>query len=148
MPSKTTPSAPAAPIRAAFARHPPAVQAALLRLRKLIFQTAERNAQVGSILETLKWGAPSYLTPSGSGTTLRLESGPGDGEYALRVHCQTRLVEFARGRFGDRLRYDGRRGLIFRTGDRLPEREVIEFIKRALTYHVWKRRDQTGTPRT
>jgi len=80
-------------VAAAIARHPPAVRAALLELRALILETAAGLAEVGPVVETLKWGQPAYLPKRPRvGTTLRIDAlkGRADG-VALLFHCQSRL---------------------------------------------------------
>ena len=64
----------------------------LLSIRDLIFKVAADTDGVGEIVETLKWGQPSYLTvrPK-SGSTVRLGVSK-DGRPALFCHCQTTLV--------------------------------------------------------
>ncbi len=60
-------------VEAAFHVFPSAVRKKLLRLRRLIFDVANKTEGVGEIEETLKWGQPSYLTPqSKSGSTIRI----------------------------------------------------------------------------
>ena len=59
-------------VSAIFSSYSPAVRTALHRLRLLIFDVAAGTAGVGPLLETVKWGQPSYLprTPR-TGTTIR-----------------------------------------------------------------------------
>ena len=56
-----------------FDAYPPALRAKLLRLRRLILDTAGRIEGAGPLTGTLKWGGPAYLSEAGmSGTTIRL----------------------------------------------------------------------------
>ena len=48
-------------VAAAYDEIPEAARACLLSARALIFEAA-RDAGVGALTETLKWGQPSYLT--------------------------------------------------------------------------------------
>ena len=69
----------------------------MLALRSLVFETAAEMPQVGALEETLKWGEPAYLTPSRSGTTIRMDWKPRAPEVcALYFNCQTTLVETLR----------------------------------------------------
>jgi hypothetical protein len=45
-----------------FKEYPPAYRKKLLILRELVLSTAKENInQIGEVIETLKWGEPSYL---------------------------------------------------------------------------------------
>ena len=128
-------------VAAAFASYGDAVRHRLLRLRRLILETAAATDGVGRIEETLKWGQPSYLTSeSGSGSTVRIAptSSPG-ADYGMFFICQTSLVSDFRALFGDRLAYEGNRALLFSIGDDIPEDELSQCIEMALTYHLAKR---------
>lgn len=131
-----------AEVAAVFAAYPPDIRAALLRLRRLILETAEATEGVGAVQETLKWGQPSYLTPqSGSGTPIRIDrvrSAP--GRYALYVHCQTDLIASLRARYPDGLTYEGDRAIVFDRDDDIPEDILRHAIALALTYHRRKSR--------
>lgn len=123
-----------------FSEYPKDVRQKLSKLRELIFSTAKHTPGVGTLVETLKWGQPSYLTTeTKSGSTIRLDaikSTPGN--YALYVHCQTTLVETFKAKFGPLFRYEGNRALIFSATDKIPETELRECIALALTYHSKK----------
>ncbi len=130
-------------VEAVFTAYPVDVRKKLCDLRQLIFDTAAEIKDVGPIEETLKWGQPSYLTSqSKSGTTIRIDrikSTP--GHYGLFVHCQTSLLATFRDLYGDILAYDCNRCLRFDV-DADPPRDVVKgCIKRALTYHLNKRKD-------
>jgi hypothetical protein len=75
----------------------------LLELRRLILETAVETDGAGKIVETLKWGQPSYLTEKPkSGTTIRIaKDGSELGDIALYVSCSTSLVSEWRGLFPD-----------------------------------------------
>ncbi|MCB9612709.1 MAG: DUF1801 domain-containing protein [Sandaracinus sp.] len=105
-----------------------------MALRGVILDVASTTAGVGTVVETLKWGQPSYLTigPK-SGTTIRL--GPHDEGYAFFVPCQTTLVETYRVSFGEKLRFEGNRAVVFRLGRKPPRKIVAACVKAALLYH-------------
>jgi len=54
-----------------FSAYPDDVKDQMIKLRKLVFDTAKEIDHVNAIEETLKWGEPSYLTKIGS--TLRMD---------------------------------------------------------------------------
>jgi len=129
-------------VKVVFDAYPQAVGEKLRVLRQLIFKVAAETHGVGQVEETLKWGSPSYLTPqSKSGTTLRIDQGSKQsGKYAIRVHCQTNLVDQFKEIHGDKFTYDGNRGIILDEGNKIPTREISDFIFLALTYHLRKKR--------
>ena len=128
-------------VAAAFKNVPPAVRRKLLGLRRLIFETAATTEGVGPLTETLKWGEPAYLTEaSGSGTTIRIAwKAATPSQYALYVHCQTRLIDRFRTVFPDELAYDGNRAIVFEDSDPMPKEPLSHCIAMALTYHRDKR---------
>lgn len=125
-------------VQAAFDAHPTAVRDRLLALRRLILETAGDTPGVGRIVETLKWGQPSYLTEAPkSGTPVRLgavRSHP--EEAALFVHCGTSLIETYDSLYGDTLRFEGRRAVLIPPEGPLAEDALRHCIALALTYHL------------
>ena len=123
-------------VTAAYARYPADAQEALICVRTLIFEEAER-LNVGPIEETLKWGEPAYLTSaSKAGSTIRLawkKYAPAYGN--LFLNCQTNLVSEVQSHFPDAFTYTGRRGLAFKLTDTFPEFPVRAAVSLALTYH-------------
>ncbi|MFW2383490.1 MAG: DUF1801 domain-containing protein [Acidimicrobiales bacterium] len=127
-------------VASVFASYPEPVRRRLLAVRRLILDTADATAGVGTIEETLKWGQPSYLTAeSGSGSTIRVAPTTSPGaDYAMFFICHTNLVSDFRALFGDRLSYEGNRGLLFSADEEIPEDEVRRCIEMAFTYHQRK----------
>ena len=128
-----------------FATYPEAVRQRLLELRELIFATAARTPGVGTLVETLKWGQPAYVTTGPkSGTTIRIDLHGADGaaataQYALYVHCQTDLIARFRGEYEDLLRFEGNRAIVFDVQTEVPAAALERFVAAALRYHVEKR---------
>ena len=129
-----------AEVAAVLRSYPPRCRRKLLQIRELILETAAQTEGVGEIEETLKWGEPAYLTSqTGSGTTIRIawkESAP--EQYAVHVHCQTRLISTFRELFPDSLRFEGNRSIIFHQDDLIPIEQLSRCIALALTYHRHK----------
>src|SRR6185436_187895 len=85
--------APGPAVAAVFEIYPPRLREALLALRGLILAVASEAGV--EVVETLKWGQPSYLPARPRvGTTVRIDAlkGSADG-YAMYVHCQTTLMD-------------------------------------------------------
>lgn len=125
-------------VAAVFASYPPPLRAKLRALRKLILDTATKTQGVGPVEETLKWGQPSYLTSSGSGSTIRIDR-HGEG-YAMFVNCNTDLIAQYRSHYPRELRYEGKRAVVFDLRKDAPQGPLRHCIALALTYHQRKRR--------
>lgn len=127
-----------------YARYAPPVRERLQQLRGLILATAQQNAEVGDLQETLKWGQPSFLTlrPK-TGTTIRIDKdgvdGVGAADVALFVNCQTSLVSEWRVLY-PHLSFGGNRSVHFPADKPLPEAEICQMVSMALRYHLDKAR--------
>ena len=107
-----------------------------MRLRELIFETAEQTEGVGRLEETLKWGQPAYLTPeTKSGSTIRLGR-PKQGGIAIYTHCQTSIIADFQSLFPDELTYEGNRAVHFEMDKALPLDKLQLLIRSALTYEL------------
>ena len=119
-----------------FGRYPAPAREGLLQLRALVLALAEERA-AGPLTETLKWGAPAYLTQATkSGSTIRL--GLLQGRPAVFFNCNTTLVEGFRADFPDAFAYSGNRALL--PGDGTGDAALAICLGRALTYHRDKKR--------
>ncbi len=128
-------------VAAVFGSYPPALRARLLALRALIYDVAAKTEGVGALDETLKWGEPAYLTPSKSGSTIRLgwkASAP--DEAALYFICTTGLVDRFRELYPRTFRFGGNRALLFDAQSKLPDKALRHCIALALTYKLRLRR--------
>jgi hypothetical protein len=125
-------------VAAVFRAYPAAIRVKLMELRRLIYNVASETDGVGELLETLRWGQPSYVTAqTGSGTLIRIdqmESPP--GTYAMYFHCQTTLVGTFRKIFRDDFMFVGNRSILFRVGSAVPADKLRQCIALALTYHL------------
>ncbi len=120
-----------------FKNYPDGVQEKMLRLRQLVFETAEEMDDIQTLEETLKWGEPSYLTQHGS--TLRMdwkEKKP--NQYALYFQCTSRLVETFRMVFNKEFNYEGNRAIVFHLDEEIPISALKACIKATLIYHKVK----------
>ncbi len=120
-----------------FANYPDFVRDKMQHLRNLVIETAEETEGVTLLEETLKWGEPSFVTKNGS--TLRMdwkEKAP--DQYAMYFQCTSRLVDTFRLVFDHKFKYEGKRAIVFQLNQKVPELELKECIKAALTYHQVK----------
>lgn len=124
-------------VEAVFANYPDFVRDKMQHLRSLVIETAEETEGITLLEETLKWGEPSFVTKNGS--TLRInwkEKAP--DQYAIYFQCTSRLVDTFRLVFNHKFKYEGKRAIIFQLNQKIPELELKECIKAALTYHQVK----------
>ena len=106
-------------------------------MRNLILEVASENDSIHELEETLKWGEPSYLAKHGS--TLRMdwkEKSP--DQYAMYFKCTSKLVPTIKTIYKDKFRYENNRAIIFKLNDPIPEPELKQCIRLALTYHKVK----------
>nr|WP_321446228.1 DUF1801 domain-containing protein [uncultured Cohaesibacter sp.] len=123
----------------AFAALPEPARATLLTLREWIFEQAARDDRIGTIVEDLKWGQPSYATRPKSGVPLRLGQPKDGSSCALYVPCQSALLGEVRDHYDGvetlNLWFEGNRGLHFDPSLPLPEAQLRHAIQLALTYY-------------
>ncbi|WP_162343282.1 DUF1801 domain-containing protein [Cyclobacterium salsum] len=124
-------------VKEVFDRYPDPIRGKMLFLRELIIETAEETEGVDELVETLKWGEPSFLTKNGS--TIRMDWKTKTPEqYALYFQCSSRLVDTFRMVFDRTFHYEGNRAIIFAINQQIPVPELKECIKAALRYHKVK----------
>lgn len=130
-------------VKELLASYPQAPAARLLEVRNLIVETAKQTDGVTKLLETTKWGEPSYVSKGGS--TLRMdwkERTP--DRYYLYFICSTRLVETFRLILGDELQFEGDRAIVLNLNEPIPEFVLQRCITLALTYHKVKHLPMLG----
>ena len=124
-------------LKTVFANYPDVVRDKMQRLRELVIETAKETEGVTVLEETLKWGEPSFI--SNIGSTLRMdwkEKNP--DQYAMYFQCTSRLVDTFSMLFQHVFQFEGKRAIIFQLNQKIPELELKECIKAALTYHKVK----------
>ncbi len=124
-------------IKAAFSEFDGAEREHLLAIRDLIYELAEQDEDVGTIVESLKWGQPSYDTKPRTGTPIRLgkvKSAP--HHVALFTHCQSNVMADARLHYEDHFSFEGNRALLIPTSKALPIEAVTHVIRIALRYRL------------
>jgi hypothetical protein len=123
-----------AEVEAVFAAYPATVRARLMRLRKLILTTAAKMYGVGALEETLRWGQPSYLTQTETGSTIRIDRDKtAPGRVCLYFICHTDLVATFRELYPE-LDYGGNRAILLDVKGPLPEDALRHCISLALSY--------------
>jgi hypothetical protein len=124
-------------VKEIFNSYPELARDRLNHLRDLILETASEIDGIGNLEETLKWGEPSYLTKHSS--TIRIdwkEKSP--GQYAVYFKCTSKLVPTFKIIYKETFEYEGNRSIVFSMDDKIPEKELKQCIRMALTYHKVK----------
>ncbi|HCX21157.1 MAG: hypothetical protein CMB80_28850 [Flammeovirgaceae bacterium] len=114
----------------------------LVELRSLILEVAKTSG-VPRLMETTKWGEPSYVAKKGS--TIRMDWKPkSPDKYYLFFICNTDLVNTFRFIFGDELTFEGKRAIVLDLNEKLPEKQIIKCLELALNYHSLKHLPHLG----
>lgn len=123
--------------------YPPEATEKLKQLRQLIIDTANKTEGVEKLLETTKWGEPSYVTKKGS--TIRMDwKQKTPDRYYLYFICTTELVSTFRFIFGEELKFEGNRAIVLDLNDPIPAQALKKCIRLALTYHKIKHLPMLG----
>ncbi len=105
-------------------------------IRGIVYEVSAR-ADVGPLIETLKWGQPSWLPErKRTGTTLRCFWSPQRPErISLFVPCSTTLIETMKTLYPKTFEYEGKRGLHMSLTEDLPHDAIDHCAFLTLTYH-------------
>lgn len=122
--------------------YPGEVVEKLMGIRDLIVSTAVELG-VEKLVETTKWGEPSYVTKTGSTIRMDWKSKSPDKYYIFFI-CSTELVNTFRFVFGDELEFEGNRAIVLDLGKPIPVAPIARCLKLALTYHKVKHLPMLG----
>jgi Domain of unknown function (DU1801) len=126
-------------VAAVFASYPEPIRIRLLELRALIFEVAQKTQSVESLEEALRWKQPSYLTPSKSGSMIRIGQIKDSSDlYAMFFHCQTSLVQSFQSLYENDFIFQGNRCIVFNSKHEINTEKLAHCIRLALTYHQTK----------
>jgi len=120
-------------VKAAFDAMPSPSRLGALELRNLILDVAEKTVDCPTPHECLRWGQPSYVTPTG--TPLRIGIPPSGG-FALYAHCQTTLIRNFAEIHGADFKIEGNRGVHFKTVADIRPNQLCHIIAQGLMYKV------------
>lgn len=124
-----------------FEEYPHNVKKILMYFRSLIFRVAKQDVRIGNLIETLKWGEPSYLSENSSGTTIRIDWKKSSPEKIyIYFNCKTSMISDIKFLFGDLFVYGGNRSLILDINNSIPVKELEYSIFMALTYKLEKKK--------
>ena len=121
--------------------YPKHIRPKMENLRDLIFEVAKNTDGVGELEETLKWSEPAYLTSkTKSGTTIRIDWKPNiPDQLGMYVSCNTNLIAAYHSLFGDDLKFEGNRAIVFPVKKPIPKKQLKICIRMALRYHLDKK---------
>ncbi|MEO1747575.1 MAG: DUF1801 domain-containing protein [Pseudomonadota bacterium] len=109
-------------------------------LRSLILRAAADAPDIGEVLETLKWGQPSFASSKPNvGSSVRIEQRD-DGHFALMFICTSGVVDEFRELYPSQLEFEGNRAINIPAGDLKNEAELKHCIQLALTSKLRKRK--------
>jgi len=126
-----------------FFNYPENMQERLNFLRHLILDTASEIESVGTVIESLKWGEPSYSSKRGSTIRIDWKKSKPD-HYAIYFNCNTKLIESFKTLYSDVFKFDGKRAIIFHKDDEIPIEKLKHCISLSLTYHRIKHLPMLG----
>ena len=121
-------------VAAVFNDYPKHVREKMMFLRQLVLDTANESKDMLPILETLKWSEPSYLCKIGSIIRMDWKSAH-PKQIALYFHCKTSLIDTFKELYGNKLKFEGNRAILFDISEAIPTEEVKHCIFLSLTYH-------------
>lgn len=129
-------------VASVFSKYPETVKDKMVNLRRLILEKAE-EINLPDLEETLKWGEPSYLAKKGS--TIRMDwKAKSPDQYAMYFKCTSKLVPSFRMAYDGFFKFEGNRAIVFELDEEIPEAELKNCIKAALTYHNVKHLPMLG----
>ena len=123
--------------------YPSTAKKRLMQLRQLIIDTAKETEGVHQLLETTKWGEPSYVTKTGSTIRMDWKGGTPD-KYYMYFICTTELVRTFRFIFGEDLHFEGNRAIVLDLNKPIPSTALKRCIVLALTYKKIKHLPMLG----
>ncbi|REG94368.1 DUF1801 domain-containing protein [Algoriphagus antarcticus] len=129
-------------VESVFSKYPDSVRDKMMNLRRLVLEVA---AEIGllSLEETLKWGEPSFLAKKGS--TIRMDwKAKSPDQYAIYFKCTSKLVSSFKLAYDEVFNYEGNRAIVFKLVEEIPEAELKNCIRAALTYHQVKQLPMLG----
>ena len=123
-------------VKEKFDLYPNQVRNRLLEIRELIFAVAQTES-LGEVMESLKWGEPSYTVKKGSAVRLDWKSQRSES-VSVYFNCKTTLVETFREIYPGFFQFVGNRELVLLLSDRMPLHELKVCISLSLRYHTIK----------
>ncbi|WP_235297921.1 DUF1801 domain-containing protein [Portibacter marinus] len=130
-------------VKEKFQGYPEKVKPRMETLRNLILETAFENERIDHVLETLKWGEPSYLVKKG--TTIRIDwKDKYPDQLGMFFQCTSKIIPTVKKVYGNTFKYDGSRAILLDLEKEIPRVELKECVALALDYHLLKDKPLMG----
>lgn len=130
-------------VAAVFNHYPLPMREKLMALRQLVLDTASACKDADTLEETLKWGELSYLIKNGSTVRIAWKSSAPE-QYSMYFHCKTKLLDTFKELYGDTLKFQANRAIVFHKNEEIPVDVVKHCILLSLTYHYRKHLPMLG----
>ena len=126
-----------------FHSYPQNIRPRMLAIRDLVFTTAQKMGLEKDLVESLKWGEPSYSCSKGA--TVRMDWKEKDSEnYRIFFNCQTILVETFRELYPHDFHYEGNRAIRVPMASEPDLEKLAHCIELSLQYHSVKQLPNLG----
>ena len=126
-----------------FHSYPNEVRSRMFAIRDIVFTTAQNLGLEKDLIESLKWGEPSYSCSKGS--TLRIDWKEKDStHYHIFFHCQTALIETFRKIYPNDFEYEGNRAIRIAIESDPDLAKLSHCIGLSLRYHLLKELPNLG----
>jgi hypothetical protein len=117
-----------------FLQYPDHIRPIMQELRDLLISRAKSIDGVDRLVESLKWGEPSYR--SNHGSTIRMDWKQRSPKYyALYFQCTTSLISTFKTIYGADLKFEGKRAILLDLEEDIPEALLGPCLSMALNYH-------------
>ena len=123
-------------VKEKFDAYPPKAKTQLMKIRGLIFEVADEE-QLGEIVETLKWGEPSYSSKKGSPIRMDWKANSPD-QISVYFNCKTVLIETFKELYQGTFQFVGNREIAIPISKAIPHPELKQCLSKALRYHTIK----------
>lgn len=129
-------------VKVKFDSYPSDVAIELGQIRQLIFTVAKEEG-IEDLIETLKWGEPSYIAKTGSAIRFDYKAKL-PSQYCLYFNCKTTLIATFKEVYPHTFQYCGNRAIIFALGQQIPTKALAHCISMALRYKQLKHKPLLG----
>jgi hypothetical protein len=119
-----------------YQSYPDAARRVLLTIRGAIHEVAAAES-LGEVVETLKWGEPSFLTKQGSAVRIDWKSKQSDS-VSVYFNCNTKLADSFKELYGDTLKIVGNREIVLPIEGDVPISTLKLCLSMSLRYHAIK----------
>ncbi len=125
-----------------FESYPEGARVSLIKIRAAIFELSG-EAHIDKIVESLKWGEPSYASKHGSAVRLGWQAKFPD-HVSVYFNCNTILVETFKEVYKGFFEFCGNREIKLPVSESIPMTQLMSCISLSLRYHKIKHLPMLG----